>query len=366
MNIAMPFWAWDGSTWHPLATTGGSPGGQPALVTQSDGTVLGYGNGGTWTYTGSGWQLRGYAPAALADPVGMALDPTSGRVIAVERYQPGFCMPHSGCSKPAYMRTFTWTGSRWKELTDQHTPFPFGGDGYGSQGPLVADPAGGGLLMQADNGSTWRRTPNGHWTQVATAAQSPPMLQGMTLVADPASHEVVGFGGSPLSSYQPSNTTWIWNGSRWRALTAPLGQAPIPPPPAPVDCDLNGPSLQGNQGATIGTTVQITGANLFVTSPCHLQATFTLTLVDSHGTPLAVVGNPATVNIDTHTTNDGSGAISLTWTWTHACADTPVTANIKATGEGAFPTPFPVDLASLPTCHGTESSTLHAGTYRLT
>jgi hypothetical protein len=356
--IAAPFWGWDGNTWTPRAEPDHNPGPNPVMVTQSDGTVLAYGNGGTWTYDGSGWQLHGYAPADLYEGTAMALDPTTGRVIAVESYQPGFCMPHSGCSKPAYMRTFTWTGRAWKELKDRDPP------SAGDPATLVADPAGRGILMLATDG-TWRRAPNGRWTQVATEAHSPPATDGMTLVADPATEQVVGFGGAPTSAYT-SNETWIWNGNAWRGLTAPFTTPPTPPAPAPVDCSLNGPSLQGAQGATVGATVRITGGNIFTTPPCNLDVTLTLTLVDGAGKPLPVAGNPSAVHVDASASGLSSGSFTVTWTWTDACASGAVTADIGATGAGAFPTPFPLPLNAVPACTsaGNEPSTLSAAPFR--
>ena len=361
--LATPFWGWDVQEWKVRANARLTPGTDATLVTQSDGTVLAFGNG-TWTFDGKAWHLRAFAPADVIAPIGMALDPVTHQVIAVERFQPGVCMPHSGCEKPAYMRTFTWTGSKWRELADRHTPFA-SGDAQRGQGALVADPPGGGLLMLATDGSTWRRS-GGDWRQVATKAQSPPALEGMTMVADPASRQVVAFGGTSETSFQKSNVTWVWDGSHWRELTAPIGQTSIPDAPAAVGCHINGPALVANQQTNTGATVHVMGSGLFLTSPCDLKVSFTFTLVDASGRRLAVAGNPSVVKVDTHTTAIGGGAVTITWLWTHACASTRVHAEIKAAGAGANALPTSVNLKPVPACHGAGGSTLHANPYRIT
>ncbi|MDQ1433531.1 MAG: hypothetical protein QOF59_347 [Actinomycetota bacterium] len=354
-------WGWDGHRWMQRAVADvGAPDPQGGMVSQPDGAMLVVAGTSTWTYDGQSWTNRTHGTDTMQSPVGIAIDPVSVRLIAVERYQPGVCMPHSGCAQPAYMRTFTWTGAAWKDVADVGTPDP-AGSGQRISG-LVPDPAGGALLMLAADHSTWERASNGHWRQVATAAESPPALEGMTLVADSAAHQVVGFGGARIghgSAFAANNDTWVWNGSTWAELTAPITPAPLPSPPAATDCTLNGPSLIPNQQPAAGGVIRITVSSLFVTPPCRLRATVSLTLEGANGTPLAIAGNPSTVTIDS-TGPAGASVLTGAWIWTNACAAPPVRAFVQATGAGAFPTPFPLDLTGVRGCARNATSSLRS------
>jgi hypothetical protein len=353
-------WGWDGHSWMQRAGADtGAPDPAGGMVSQADGTMLVVA-GSTWTYDGQHWTNRTHDSDTMQMPVGVATDPTTGQLIAVERFQPGVCMPHSGCTQPAYMRAATWTGHAWKDISDVAIPDP-AGTGQRTSG-LIADPANGGLLMMAADHSTWERTSDGHWRQVATAAESPPALDRMTLVADPAARQVVGFGGARLghgSAFAASNDTWVWNGRAWTELTAPVTSAPLPPPPTPTDCTLNGPSLIPNQQPAAGGVIRITVSSLFVTPPCRLRATVAVTLQDADGVPLPVAGNPSTVTIDT-TGPVGASVLTGAFVWLNACAPTRVRAVIQATGAGAFPTPFPLDLTGVPACPRNATSSLRS------
>jgi hypothetical protein len=343
-------WGWDGHGWsRRLAAETGAPDPAGGMVSQPDGTVLVVAGTSTWTYDGQGWTNRTHGSDAQWTPVGLAIDPTTLQLVAVERYQPGVCMPHSGCSQPAYMRTFTWTGTAWKDVADVGTPNPANANQRISN--LVADPTNGGLLMLAADHSTWERSSNGHWHQLATAAQSPPALDRMTLVADPAARQVVGFGGAhpgPGTAFDADNDTWVWNGSRWTDFTAPITPSPLPLPPVTPDCTLNGPSLIPNQQPSASGDIRINISALFVTPPCRLRATVSLTLQDATGTTLPVAGNPSTATIDT-TGPAGASVLTGAFDWTSACAATPVRAQLQATGAGTLPTPIPLDL-TVPAC----------------
>jgi hypothetical protein len=354
-------WGWDGQSWNRRAAGGtGAPDPQGGMVSRPDGTLLVVAGTSTWTYDGRSWTNRTHGSDTMQTPVGIAVDPASQRLIAVERYQPGVCMPHSGCAQPAYMRTFTWTGRAWKDVSDVGTPNP-AGTGQRISG-LVADPVDGGLLMLAADHSTWERASNGHWRQVASVAESPTTLDRMNLVADPAAGQVVGFGGARVghgSAFAAGNDTWVWNGRVWTELSAPVTSAPLPRPPAAADCTLNGPSLIPSEQPAVGGVIRITVSGLFVTPPCRLRATVSMTLQRADGTPLPVAGNPSTVTIDT-TGPVGASVVTGAFAWVNACATAPVRAVLRATGAGALSTPFPLDLTSVPTCAGNATSSLRS------
>jgi hypothetical protein len=345
-------WGYDTNGWHELLPRNIAPDPAGGLTTLSDGAVLALASSGTWLYNGKVWTNVAAGNVNLQLPVGIAVDPTTRAAIAVVRYQPGVCMPHSGCQHPAYMRVFRWTGTAWRELDDQHTPMLAG---YARrQSNVVADPAGGGLLALGVDHATWRRSSAGVWAQVASASASPPPLDGMTLASDPAHHEVIAFGGetppqNPSSAVARSNDTWIWNGARWQRLTAPISPTPQPTPPTPVGCTLNAGALIGFAQPPADHNVRITGSDLFVTPPCTLHATITLTLAGADGQALRVPGNPSIVAIDT-TAAENANVLSLVWTWHNACAAGPVHAELKGTGPGAPPTPFPIGIPSVSAC----------------
>ena len=360
-------WSWEGHDWNRRAAADtGAPDPQGGMVSQPDGTMLVYAGTSTWTYDGQSWTNRTHGSDTLQSPVGVAIDPTTQQLIAVERYQPGVCMPHSGCTQPAYMRTFTWTGRAWKDVRDVGIPDPAGTGGRISG--LVADPTDGGLLMLAADHSTWERSSNGHWRQVATAAESPPALDRMNLVADPAAHQVVGFGGARLghgTAFAANNDTWVWNGRAWTELTAPITSAPPPSPPAATDCTLNGPSLIPFQQPAAAGVIRITVSGLFVTPPCRLRAIVSMTLEAANGAPLSIAGNPSTVTIDT-TGPAGASVLTGAFSWVNACAATPVRAVLRATGAGAMSTPFPLDLTGVPACASNATSSLRSEQFVIT
>ena len=182
----------------------------------------------------------------------------------------------------------------------------------------------------------------------------------MNLVADPDAHQVVGFGGARLdhgTANGSENDTWVWNGRAWSELTAPITPAPLPSPPAAADCTLNGPSLVPFQQRVAGGVIRITVSGLFVTPPCRLRATVSLTLQGADGTPLQIAGNPSTVTIDT-TGPAGASVLTGTFSWVNACAVTPVRAVLQAAGAGALSTPFPLDLTGVPACASNATSSL--------
>ncbi len=318
----------------------------------------------TWTWNGSSWNAQ---PPSTSLPnggaIGMAFDPDVGRVAEVEYYQPGVCMPHSGCNQPGENRVATWNGTAWERSEDTDVP-RFVTDEFGGPQTLTFDAARGGLLLIDGDGTTWRRVQT-RWSQVANAGASPHRTQ-LSIAADPAHHQVVAFGGSPrlnISSgkavFNGTNDTWLWNGTSWQRRAAPVAPTPPPAPPAPAICVLNGPALVPSQQPTNTSSVRVIASDLFTGAPCHLTASLHLLLVDGNGQALSIPGNDQTTSIDTDVTDGAAAVLSGGWTWTNACAPPGgVQAQIQATGQGVFPTPISIDVQA-PTCTtGAESSVI--------
>ncbi len=356
-------WGWDGQSWKALTTNMTPPGPAVGMAVLPDGSVLVPSGGTTWLYRAGVWRMAAPLPPGRA--TGMATDPATQQIILVVVYQPGLCMPHSGCTEPAQTSTYSWTGNAWHKLAGVTTPGLDSQDAY--QGALVADPAGGGVLALAADHSTWRFS-SGRWRQVADPAHSPPALIGLSLGVDAAHHEVVGFGGVPVQGAPntvSTNDTWIWDGVRWQQLTAPLAPNPTPPAPAPVGCHLNNGALAGQADPPPpppAPTLEITlhASDLFVVSPCHLKATFMVALDGPDGKLLPVAGNPSTVTVNTDAPLNAAVVVA-SWAWTHACSSTPVTAMFTDTGVGAATYAYPVPIGPLPRC--SRPSTLNGGTY---
>jgi hypothetical protein len=72
---------------------------------------------------------------------------------------------------------------------------------------------------------TWTRTGT-TWT-LQTPARSPSARTGASMVFDPATNQLVLFGGSATTGTGFSNQTWTWNGTNWTQLhpaTSPPGR----------------------------------------------------------------------------------------------------------------------------------------------
>jgi hypothetical protein len=364
--LAGDLWSWNGRDWKRLLAEADQPRPIAMATDDRNGRVVMLRHSGsvldTFTWSGPAWVYRRPSQTPVsADAVGIAFDASVDRVVAIESYQPGVCMPHSGCTKPARTISATWDGNFWSASDTAGAPSL--GAGLLDPTSLVSDPFGRGMIAFDAHGNTWQRKGE-RWTRVATAAQSP-VRQAMTIVTDPVHHQVIAFGGYVFSRKMPTafpgtNETWIWNGSTWERRTAPLGEAKPPPAPAPQACTLNGPALVPGTPRSEGTSLRISISDLFGVSPCHLTVSLRLVLVDSAGRPLAVEGNPAPANFDADVTGTGTSVLEGGWTWTNPCAPPGgARAQITATGRGALPDPFTIDVPA-PTCSNQPPSRLTA------
>jgi hypothetical protein len=123
--------------------------------------------------------------------------------------------------------TWTWKNGCWTQHHPASSPSP-------RQGAAMAwDPAthqlllfGGGTSSGGQQltvfGDTW--TWNGTtWTQLHPAT-SPSARHQADMVYDPALHEIILFGGHGASAYD--NDTWTWNGTTWTQLTPATSPSP--------------------------------------------------------------------------------------------------------------------------------------------
>jgi hypothetical protein len=223
-------WSWDGTDWRLLAD---SP--SPALPT-GFGTALGTGFGmasaaklgvfllfvgdsyttitrggipereallDAYHWTGASWSLASAAgPAERIEP-GFSYDPGLGAFLLFGGVFPG---PGAGCDwGPTDMRT--WDGQSWAQVN------PTGPRPCGGTGSMTYDSARRMMVWFGVDG-TWAWDDR-QWTQLATAAQSPPWGEWGTLTYDQAHQQVLLTG--MLYGDGTSSRTYVWDGAAWTA-----------------------------------------------------------------------------------------------------------------------------------------------------
>jgi hypothetical protein len=171
----------------------------------------------------------------------------------------------------------------------------------------------GGVLLLSDVDGAWRWD-GSTWTQVAPGpASSFIEPSGMALVYDPATGEVVGFGGYGGSPVEiDSDATWTWDGTAW----ADLGGTPPPRAPfAPcTSSDLivdGGDTWKGQEPIKYDVEINASTA-------CQLTGTAVFTLVDATGATLSLKGNPASAAVNAELSPQGD-ALRITYAVTSAC-----------------------------------------------
>jgi hypothetical protein len=128
---------------------------------------------------------------------------------------------------PVFGDTWTWQSGCWTQQHPAASPSP-------RQGAAVAwDPATHQLLLfggAADSsnpryfGDTW--TWNGTtWTQLHPAT-SPPARHQADMIYDAAMHEIILFGGHGVGAQNYFNDTWAWNGTTWTQLQPATSPSP--------------------------------------------------------------------------------------------------------------------------------------------
>lgn len=201
--------AYDAATGTDILT-GGRTGCSPSATQYLD----------TWSWNGTAWtQLPtgNNSPGAMAWFT-MAYDDATGQEIAVGAY--------SGCGIATGM--LTWSGSQWTsspqtlKLPDVLVTYSLAYDAASRTMILFGDSAGNSDAQPATHlgPETWSWN-GSHWTYLP-AATSPPALRDPAMAYDAATHDIVLFGGAPVSTDgttatfgSPTAETWLWNGSTW-------------------------------------------------------------------------------------------------------------------------------------------------------
>jgi len=220
-------WLWDGRHWveqdlsvNPPARIGGALAYDAVTrrLILFGGAGIGVEYNDTWAWDGRRWmQLHpATSPAVPGLLASMAPDPNSGRLLL-------FMLPgpyNTDPNRPPPSQTWLWTGDDWQLQHPANNPAIVGPG-------IASDPATkqvilfGGYLNQAYSNEIWAW--NGtNWLPLVPA-RAPSPRTGATMAFDPDIGGVLMFGGSvqtpqALTVY---DDTWIWNGHGWQPWSGP-------------------------------------------------------------------------------------------------------------------------------------------------
>jgi RHS repeat-associated protein len=275
-------WTWDGTNWtqaHPATSPPSVDDAsmtydpihqQIVLVVAPNEATTDF---ETWTWDGTNWteHTQSGGPSARTTP-GLAFDPALNGVVMFG----GFT--DTGSSATDLKDTWLWNGTSWSQLTTSSAPPPRNAAAMAYDATTQSIVLFGGLELAPTfqmYGDTW--TFDGHnWTQHHPAA-SPALRAQAGFVFDNTTGQPTLFGGATFdSSNNPTNVygdTWTWDGLTWNGV----GPRPVP------------------SASTLSITPTSTGlASLSAT--VGQTRTFTATLSDPAGTPLAGLPVVFTVN----------------------------------------------------------------------
>ena len=173
------------------------------------------------------------ATAGTSTPSWTQLNPDTsppGRILASMAYDPGtgqlVLFGGAGCTNGSPCNdTWTWNGSTWTQQSPATSP-----PGRDNGASMAYDPATGQLILFGGTGSsadlndtwTWNGTT---WTQLFPAT-SPPVRDEASMAYDPDTGQLVLFGGHSVPAGIIRSDTWTWNGTTWTE------QSPATSPPA--------------------------------------------------------------------------------------------------------------------------------------
>ena len=187
---------------------------------------------------------------------------------------------------------------------------------------LLASIAGASIVLTPTAAAAQTTTASSTWTSLnpnPTATNTPSGRDGAAMAYDPATNQVVLFGGYTGNGYGQS--TWVWNGSSWTQVNTPTNQTPGNRGYAMMAYDPTngGLILFGGQSATgtctTGTAVNRSGTWLWQNNTwTRLAATGPS---GRYGT--AMTYDPAISNLvlfgGTSSSYGGGPGLSDTWLW---------------------------------------------------
>ncbi|HXY43100.1 MAG TPA: kelch repeat-containing protein [Acidimicrobiales bacterium] len=263
-------WAWNGSTWSQLSPSTSPPARDDAAMafdTATNQLVLMGGSGQANTYLNDVWNLDGsqwtqmsglFAGLAGAS---MAYDATTGQFLLVDGTE------YTSNGFYALGDTLIWNGTTWTETGDPSYSAGFAA----SDAPLAYDAGTGQLVLFGNGGTTWTWDGSG-WNDMSSFAAPSPRF-GAAMTYDPATGQVVLFGGQSSGlgydgAIDPD--AWTFDGSSWaHAPTGPPGRydASMAYDPATNQVVLFGG--YGAQGWCLGDTWTFDGSSWTEQSPAN-------------------------------------------------------------------------------------------------
>jgi hypothetical protein len=222
------------------------------------------------TTTGSQWTWSGIALAANVPPVygaSMAYDTSTRQLIL-------FGGQYSNASGDyiASDETWEWTGSTWTQLSPATSPSARSGvamafDPATSQLVLFGGAGTTGTAYSGVSGSTWEWT-GSNWTKLSPTT-SPSPRYGASMAYDASARQLILFGGMGGSGV--SGSTWEWTGSNWTKLSPTTSPSPRSNAAMTFDPAMGQLILFGGEDAGVSTkhngTWEWTGSNWTKLSP---------------------------------------------------------------------------------------------------
>jgi hypothetical protein len=216
-------WVYQNGTWtqeHP-ATSPAPRTGAALVYDAASGQLLLFGGsskigteggyfGDTWVWTGTTWlQLHPATSPPARHNADMIYDAADQDVVLFGGYDGQYLGD-----------TWTWNGSAWTQLSTTASP------GQVQAGWQMADdPATSQMLLfgghrqrkGTNSGATWVWT-GITWTELKPAA-SPFGRSYGSLTYDSATQQIILFGGQGYRDVKHPDTPWVWNGTTWQNVS---------------------------------------------------------------------------------------------------------------------------------------------------
>jgi hypothetical protein len=231
-------WVWNGTAWvektPPVITASNSPTRriQSTMAYDGVGTAVLFGGrnqdvgalGDTWTWNGSTW--NNVTPAVLTP----TNSPSKRSLAAMAADGGGHILLFGGAGAAGALGDFwSWNNGTWTNITPApSTPPKAPPPRYAAS--MAFDPATQQVVLFGgftDNGSsladTWVWKASTGWTNMTSVG--PPGRFGASMAYDPGTSRLVLFGGSPGNA-GPVNDTWEWTGTTWEQA-APVVSPPV-------------------------------------------------------------------------------------------------------------------------------------------
>lgn len=207
-------WSWDGATWSVPSSITTSPSARDSASFALDannnlilfGGIEGQIFGDTWSWTGTDWAVLNNPPSSRSN-ASMAFDTSTDQLILF-----------GGTNfSTLFNDTFNWDGNAWIELSPATSPSQraFASMAFDSLTDQLI------LFGGTDFGTSFNDTFNWDGTDwillLDGTTDSPPPRSAASMAFDPATNQLILFGGFDSFGNVLSDT-WNWDGTTWTQL----------------------------------------------------------------------------------------------------------------------------------------------------